>query len=208
MQERLAPFQPGRMRVGYELWHLRNDTVRMFRATAWSNGSPHDSGAGYGLKVSQQDRDRFFDQGWSAIVLHLRGQGPATSQLSASFWRSCTELRSAAIGRWLMGNGLARWPKGNPFGQPAGSRIATHRRQGRQRTYIREPVADTVSPQTLVAASTPRRMSGPWTACAANRRSGAWGYGPARVTRVCRAGWSARCPRGGGAADRGAIPRG
>jgi hypothetical protein len=97
----------------------------MIRATAWSNGSAHDSGAGYGLKISRQDRDRFFERSWSAIELQVPGQGTTTVQLSASFWRSCTELRSAAIGRWLIGNGLAPWPKGSPpvVGiQPTGER--------------------------------------------------------------------------------------
>jgi hypothetical protein len=84
------------------------------RATAWSNGSPRGSGAGYGLKISRQDRDRFFDQKWPAIVLHLPEQDPVRVPLSESFWRSCTELRSAAVGRWLILNGLAPWPRGNP----------------------------------------------------------------------------------------------
>lgn len=86
----------------------------MIRATAWSNGSARDSGAGYGLKISRQDRDRFFDRSWSTIVLQVPGQGAMTVKLSSSFWRSCTELRSAAIGRWLIGNGFAPWPKGSP----------------------------------------------------------------------------------------------
>ena len=62
----------------------------------------------------QQDRDRFFDQSWSAIVLRLPGQDPTNISLSESFWKSCTELRSAAIGRWLIFNGLAPWPPGRP----------------------------------------------------------------------------------------------
>ena len=84
------------------------------RATAWSNGSPRHSGAGYGLKISRQDRDQFFDQRWSAIILHLPGQDPTSIPLSESFWRSCTELRSAAIGHWLLRSGLAPWPSGKP----------------------------------------------------------------------------------------------
>ena len=83
-------------------------------ATAWSNGSPRRSGAGYGLKISRQDRDRFFDQSWSTVVIHLPEQDPTSVPLSESFWRSCTELRSAAIGRWLLLNGLAPWPRGKP----------------------------------------------------------------------------------------------
>jgi len=84
------------------------------QATAWSNGSPRASGAGYGLKISRRDRDRFFDPGWSAIVLHLPGQEPVSVRLYGSFWRSCTELRSAAIGRWLRANELAPWQPGKP----------------------------------------------------------------------------------------------
>jgi len=30
------------------------------------------------------------------------------------FWRSSSELRSAEIGRWLIVNKLAPWPKGHP----------------------------------------------------------------------------------------------
>ena len=84
------------------------------RATGWSNGSARASGAGYGLKISRQDRDRFFDQRWSAIVLHLPGHEPVNVPLSESFWRSCTELHSAAIGRWLIHNNLAPWHPGKP----------------------------------------------------------------------------------------------
>ena len=84
------------------------------RATAWSNGSPRQSGAGYGLKISRQDRDRFFDQKWPTIILRLPGEDPTNVPLSQSFWRSCTELHSAAIGRWLILNGLAPWPRGKP----------------------------------------------------------------------------------------------
>lgn len=35
-------------------------TDNIFWATAWNNGEWRASGAGYGLKVSVGDRDRFF----------------------------------------------------------------------------------------------------------------------------------------------------
>ncbi len=35
-------------------------------------------------------------------------------RLSESFWRDCSELRSAAVGRWLLAAGLAPWPRGAP----------------------------------------------------------------------------------------------
>jgi hypothetical protein len=84
------------------------------KATAWSNGNPGSSGSGYGLKISREDRDRFFDRSWKEIVLHLPGQEPTPISLSASFWKSCTELRSSSIGRWLMERGLAPWTRGEP----------------------------------------------------------------------------------------------
>jgi hypothetical protein len=84
------------------------------RATAWSNGSPSSSGAGYGLKISREDRDRFFDRSWKEIFLQLPGQSSFAVPVSESFWRSCTELRSASIGQWLILNNLAPWPRGEP----------------------------------------------------------------------------------------------
>jgi hypothetical protein len=77
------------------------------QATAWSNGA-----TGYGLEIRASDRDRFFDRNWRNVVLELSGQGPAVVAVSPSFWRRCSELRSAEIGRWLQLNGLAPWPRG------------------------------------------------------------------------------------------------
>jgi hypothetical protein len=84
------------------------------RATAWSNGSPSRSGAGYGLKINPQDRDRFFDRDWVNVVVELPSEGATSISLSSSFWRRCSELRSAAVGRWLLRAGLAPWPRGEP----------------------------------------------------------------------------------------------
>lgn len=84
------------------------------RAVAWSNGSPLSSGSGYGLRVSAEDRDRFFDRAWTNVIIELPGEGPSTVALSKSFWSRCSELRSAALGRWLLGAGLAPWPRGEP----------------------------------------------------------------------------------------------
>ncbi len=66
------------------------------RAVGWSNGSPSSSGAGYGLKVSVGDRDRFFECTWTEVLLDLPEQGGVSVRLSVSFWRDCWELRSAA----------------------------------------------------------------------------------------------------------------
>jgi hypothetical protein len=84
------------------------------RATAWNNGSHHASGAGYGLRVSGEDRDRYFDRDWSEVVFDLDGEVEARATISDSFWRTCSELRSVGIGKWLRVRGLAPWPKGIP----------------------------------------------------------------------------------------------
>ena len=84
------------------------------RATAWNNGAHHASGAGYGLKVSVADRDRYFGRDWSAITLEIPGRVAVSVPVAESFWRRCSELRSAELGRWLRDEGLAPWTKGQP----------------------------------------------------------------------------------------------
>jgi|SRR5215831_10043276 len=80
--------------------------------TAWSNG-----GTGYGIKLSVNDRDRFFRTDWKSVTLEFEGL-LATTQVSIakkSFWTpECRELIKKEIGDWLQINGLDRWPKGNP----------------------------------------------------------------------------------------------
>jgi hypothetical protein len=83
------------------------------RAKAWSNGSPRPTGAGYGVKIGSTDRDRFFERTCSEVTIELPHE-TATVGLSPSFWRTCTELRSSAIGRWLQHEGVAPWPTGHP----------------------------------------------------------------------------------------------
>ena len=41
--------------------------------TAWNNGTPLKSGAGYGLKLDAGDRDRIFQREWKTIILELEG---------------------------------------------------------------------------------------------------------------------------------------
>ena len=84
------------------------------RATGWNNGSCSASGAGYGLRVSREDRDRYFDATWEQALFHLDGETVVIARLSPSFWRSCSELRSAELGKWFRHHGVAPWPKGRP----------------------------------------------------------------------------------------------
>jgi hypothetical protein len=85
-------------------------------ATAWHNGGPPREPAGYGLKFAKVDRDRYFTADWESIVLELEGAEPTTVPLSAAFWRSCSELRSAAVGEWLLQADAAPWARGSPPG--------------------------------------------------------------------------------------------
>ena len=83
-------------------------------ATAWHNGGPPTDAAGYGIKFSAADRDRHFVKEWDDVVLELEGGQTATVTLSPSFWRNCSELRSAEIGRWLLDRKAAPWHSGSP----------------------------------------------------------------------------------------------
>ena len=84
--------------------------------TAWNNGRHHKSGAGYGLKISNDDRDRFFDRTAKTITIELpNGHRFDVNIDKQSFWgTACRELISKEIGEWLIDNGLAPWPKGKP----------------------------------------------------------------------------------------------
>ena len=86
----------------------------VMHATAWHNGGQPTDAGGYGIKLHAADRDRHFDKEWDEIVLELEGGSEVTVTLSPSFWRSCSELRSAEIGCWLLDRGVAPWQRGNP----------------------------------------------------------------------------------------------
>jgi len=60
------------------------------------------------------DRERYFDHAWSEVLVDVDEREDAPVPLSKSFWDRCSELRSAAIGRWLIRNGLGSWPRGRP----------------------------------------------------------------------------------------------
>ena len=85
--------------------------------TAWNDGKKYPTGAGYGLKIDAADRDRYFQREWKTVTLVLEGQGaPVEVNVDKpSFWnKTCRELISAEVGRWLIKNGLVPWPKGRP----------------------------------------------------------------------------------------------
>jgi hypothetical protein len=81
----------------------------MISATAWNNGQHHRSGAGYGLKISAADWDRYFRREWRTVQLRIGVTTPITVNIDKpSFWNdSCRELISVELGRWMLANGLA-----------------------------------------------------------------------------------------------------
>jgi hypothetical protein len=84
-----------------------------FIAKTWNNGHRHTSGAGYGIKITMQDREQFFNRSWSTVILHLNGcSRPIQANVDKlSFWnRNCGELISIEIGLWLQRNNASTWP--------------------------------------------------------------------------------------------------
>lgn len=85
--------------------------------TAWNNGLRKESGAGYGVKLTAADRDRFLSKEWSYIHLFLpnRADAVVVNVSKASFWsKHCRELILKDIGLWFQSIDCAHWPKGKP----------------------------------------------------------------------------------------------
>ena len=87
------------------------------KVTAWNNGSHLLTGAGYGLKVDINDRDKYFRKSWTNVFLELEGEEERilVNVDKSSFWSAtCGELISKDIGVWLIKNKKAPWPNGYP----------------------------------------------------------------------------------------------
>ena len=85
--------------------------------TVWNNGTHDPAGAGYGLKVNAEDRDRCFRKDWKHVVLSLEGEKDevTVNVNKKSFWTpGCRELISKGVGLWLIKNAKAPCPKGRP----------------------------------------------------------------------------------------------
>ncbi len=94
------------------------------KASGWRGGTrDKSSAAGYGIRISHRDRDAHFDRNWTTVMVQLEGGPEVRANITPSFWRGCSELRSKHIGRWMLDLSLAPWPKGDPPKfelQPAG----------------------------------------------------------------------------------------
>ena len=89
----------------------------VFIAKTWNNGHRQASGAGYGIKITMNDREQFFNRNWRTVTLHLSGNTiPIEVNVDKpSFWnRTCGELISQEIGLWLLRNNASTWPPRTP----------------------------------------------------------------------------------------------
>lgn len=84
------------------------------KVAAWNNGQWHASGAGYGIKLRLDSRDKHFSRTWPYVKIRLEGNGVITVPLSTSFWNLCPELRKQEIGRWMLSRGFSSWSPGQP----------------------------------------------------------------------------------------------
>ena len=85
--------------------------------TAWNNGKHYESGAGYGLKIGSEDRDKYFARNWVSVFVQIESTNKevGVNINKKSFWgKICRELISKEIGVWLKQTKLAPWPKRNP----------------------------------------------------------------------------------------------
>ena len=90
-----------------------------FKATAWNNGYWRNTGAGYGLKLSAEDRNKYFDKDWDTVTLRLVGARtsriPEANVAKDSFWSpKCHELIKLEIDQWFIENGFRRWALNAP----------------------------------------------------------------------------------------------
>jgi len=85
--------------------------------TAWNNGKHSSTGAGYGFKISLEDRDRFFKKEFGKVLIKIPSHAEEIEVNidKPSFWnQTCHELISKGIGEWLISSGLAPWESGHP----------------------------------------------------------------------------------------------
>ena len=90
--------------------------MTIIELTGWKSGTREAPGAlGFGVKL--MDRNKLF-KGLSEVVLELplcNGEvQPLNIELSPSFWRTCSEIRSQSIGNWMKKRGDCPWPFRDP----------------------------------------------------------------------------------------------
>lgn len=84
--------------------------------TGWSNGNHNSttSAGGYGIRIRRADRDRYFKEDWTDVVIVFDNGHEIRVHLSPSFWQNCPELRSKEIGKWMISKNIVPWERNNP----------------------------------------------------------------------------------------------
>lgn len=85
------------------------------KVSGWSKGSADNrTGAGYGIRIPYDDRDRHFPRDWGSVEVVLDSSEAVDVSLSEKFWTTCPELRSSMIGKCVLKKGVAPWAKDKP----------------------------------------------------------------------------------------------
>ena len=87
------------------------------KVTAWKNGKHKALNTSYGLRITKEDRDRFFRKSWGSVFISLPGKKVETALnvKKASFWNdSCRQLIGREVKEWLVGNDYVPWPYRQP----------------------------------------------------------------------------------------------
>ncbi len=85
------------------------------QVSGWSNSTVNDrTGAGYGVRIYHDDRDRHFQRDWDSVEVVLDSGEIVKVSLLETFWTTCPELKSSVIGRWMLDLDVIPWPKGKP----------------------------------------------------------------------------------------------
>ncbi|QOR36887.1 hypothetical protein IMX26_08800 [Clostridium sp. 'deep sea'] len=79
----------------------------------WNNGRFNTSGAGYGIRIPKESREKHFNKTWEYVTLKIADKS-IDIKLRATFWTTCSELRSKVIGQFLIKNNVGTWGKGHP----------------------------------------------------------------------------------------------
>jgi hypothetical protein len=84
------------------------------RVSAWKGGkfSAHQRPT-LGVRIGRKNAENHFDRSWKEVFVELDGQ-VAKVRITSTFWSSCPELRSPAIGDWLRARMIAPWRTGRP----------------------------------------------------------------------------------------------
>lgn len=82
--------------------------------SGWKSGrfGPRRSVA-LGVRVGREFANQFFDKEWDSVLIEM-DEVTVPVKVTKTFWTSCPELRSPAIGAWMKKRGVVPWAKGKP----------------------------------------------------------------------------------------------